>query len=311
MSFVNIDTRFRVRRRTAASWTSLDEPLLDSEIGLESDTVWPLSGGRKFKIGPGAWNSLEYAVGDIPATATDLAYDNTVSGLVASDVQDAIDELAADISAAGTDLKTTARLYDEGYLPAATMGWTVDAAGSAAQAQQSVVGMNGAYGFPSGASTANRTGMLHAGFFCEVGGGEIRAYARLEPQLTPSGSQQSQYGFGLKSGTNTTGTADYIHVIADDTTGGWLLKWVCQATGTNGASVIPGAIVGGTIQQLELVIAGGGGSVSFSLGGVVVDTLTLPAGFVALKPYILSRKNGASGGSSTLWLDKIIVEQDR
>lgn len=64
---VNIDTRFRVRRRTAASWTSLNEVLLDSEIGLESDTTWPNSGGRKFKIGDGvtAWNSLAYAVPDV------------------------------------------------------------------------------------------------------------------------------------------------------------------------------------------------------------------------------------------------------
>lgn len=53
-----VEYRFRLRRRTAASWTSLNEVLLDSEIGLESDT-------KKFKIGDGVtgWNSLPYASG--------------------------------------------------------------------------------------------------------------------------------------------------------------------------------------------------------------------------------------------------------
>lgn len=50
--------RFRVRRRTAANWTSLDEVLLEAEMGLESDT-------GKFKFGDGVtgWNSLPYASG--------------------------------------------------------------------------------------------------------------------------------------------------------------------------------------------------------------------------------------------------------
>lgn len=47
--------RFRLRRRTAAEWTSSNEVLLDSEQGFEHDT------GR-FKIGDGTtpWNSLAY-----------------------------------------------------------------------------------------------------------------------------------------------------------------------------------------------------------------------------------------------------------
>lgn len=55
MTTVTVPVRFRVRRRTAASWTSGNEVLLDSEIGLETDT-------RKFKVGDGttAWNSLNY-----------------------------------------------------------------------------------------------------------------------------------------------------------------------------------------------------------------------------------------------------------
>ena len=60
-----IPLRFRVRRRTAADWTSVNEVLLDSEIGLETDT-------RKIKIGDGvtAWNSLGYLVPTILHGAT-------------------------------------------------------------------------------------------------------------------------------------------------------------------------------------------------------------------------------------------------
>lgn len=54
-----ISYRFACRRRTAASWTSLNEVLLKGEIGLETDT-------NKFKFGNGVlgWNDLEYA-GDL------------------------------------------------------------------------------------------------------------------------------------------------------------------------------------------------------------------------------------------------------
>lgn len=57
---MTVSYRFRVRRRTAASWTSLNEVLLDAEMGLESDT-------RKFKFGDGvtAWSSLPYAAGGL------------------------------------------------------------------------------------------------------------------------------------------------------------------------------------------------------------------------------------------------------
>lgn len=48
--------RFRVRGRTAAEWTSLNEVLLERELGVETDT-------RKFKFGTGVtpWNALPYA----------------------------------------------------------------------------------------------------------------------------------------------------------------------------------------------------------------------------------------------------------
>ena len=47
--------RFRLRRRTAADWTSVNEILLDGELGVETDT-------RRAKLGDGAtlWNALPY-----------------------------------------------------------------------------------------------------------------------------------------------------------------------------------------------------------------------------------------------------------
>lgn len=53
-----ISYRFRLRRRLASAWASLNEILLDSEIGLVSDT-------REMKVGDGstAWSSLPYIEG--------------------------------------------------------------------------------------------------------------------------------------------------------------------------------------------------------------------------------------------------------
>lgn len=58
---MNLDVRhirFRVRGRPSADWTTLNEILLERELGLETDT-------RRFKFGDGttAWNDLDYAVG--------------------------------------------------------------------------------------------------------------------------------------------------------------------------------------------------------------------------------------------------------
>lgn len=73
-----LEYRFRVRRRTAANWTSINEVLLDSEIGRESDSSPP-----KIKIGDGvtAWNDLPYFTGDLTdvLTAADVDTDGTLA----------------------------------------------------------------------------------------------------------------------------------------------------------------------------------------------------------------------------------------
>lgn len=58
-----IATRFRIRRDTAANWSSVNPVLLEAEPALETDTLFV-----KYGDGVTAWNSLAYA-GEGPATA--------------------------------------------------------------------------------------------------------------------------------------------------------------------------------------------------------------------------------------------------
>jgi hypothetical protein len=109
--------RFLLRGYTAAEWAASNGILLDREIGLETDT-----GRTKLGIGDNApWNDKPYVIlglgevdlstladGDIlqfdaanngwtavHLSAAIVPYDGTSSGLAATDVQTAIDEVTA------------------------------------------------------------------------------------------------------------------------------------------------------------------------------------------------------------------------
>lgn len=75
-----IDYRFRPRRALAATWTTLNDVLLDQELGIEKDT------GR-MKMGPGAWNTLPYwegryvKAGSEPTEGQALSYNATTGFL--------------------------------------------------------------------------------------------------------------------------------------------------------------------------------------------------------------------------------------
>jgi hypothetical protein len=78
-------TRIQLRRDTALNWQSNNPVLAVGELGLDLTN-------KNVKIGDGvtAWNLLDY----VRETSADLInYDNTISGLEAENVQEAIDEL--------------------------------------------------------------------------------------------------------------------------------------------------------------------------------------------------------------------------
>ena len=298
-----IPKRRQERRDTAANWAAINPILASGEWGFETDT-------RKIKIGDGttAWNALAYFG---IYTAADLPYDNTASGMAATDVQAAIDELEA-AGSAGTDLRAVAHFFDECYFAAVTTaGWVATVASGTVAVQQSVTGMVGAYGLTSGGSIGNRAEIIAPGFKVALGTGEIRAFFRVQPQHLPSGSQNSWYDLGLFDSGGTTSTYA-IRFGARDTyaTGNWYLNYLHPVGGTvvstTAITLTPGAIV-----KIEIVVAADGSSVSVYTNGVLRDTLALPASFVAMHPGILSRKSGANGASSTLYVDKVLVEQDQ
>jgi len=96
-----LELRFRVRRRTAADWTALNEVLLSAEIGLETDT-------GKIKIGDGVtpWNGLAYFTGQPNMTLVAGA------GIVIDDTEPAVPVVINDgvrglIAGAGVSVDAT------------------------------------------------------------------------------------------------------------------------------------------------------------------------------------------------------------
>jgi len=78
----------QLRRDTAANWTAADPILAEGELGFEIDT-----GLAKLGDGVTDWASLGYWAPSPDAAS--VPYDNAASGLTATDVQAAIDEIAS------------------------------------------------------------------------------------------------------------------------------------------------------------------------------------------------------------------------
>lgn len=100
-----------LRKDTAANWTTANSILAEGEMGIEKDT-------KKYKIGDGVtnWNSLAYGFNNDPL-AVDISYDNTTSGLAATDVNAAIDELNVDITDEDNSKKYATQLKIVGGKP--------------------------------------------------------------------------------------------------------------------------------------------------------------------------------------------------
>ena len=119
-------TRIRLRRGSAAAWTSANPTLLEGEIGVETDTV-------KLKVGDGttAWNDLDYFTVAVDAGELDDLADVNIDGTPADNELLAFDGGSGDWinqTAAEAGVATDDHDHDADY----------DAAGSAAGVQSNL-----------------------------------------------------------------------------------------------------------------------------------------------------------------------------
>lgn len=110
MAFYIIPQRYQGRRGTYLELYGRNEILLAGEICFESHDADGLEYAPwKWKVGDGstAWNDLEYeSTGSGSSAAEDISYvPSTAAGLISTNVQDAIDELAA--TSGTTDIAAT------------------------------------------------------------------------------------------------------------------------------------------------------------------------------------------------------------
>lgn len=86
---VTIPTRFRIRRDTAANWTSENPVLLLGEPALETDT-----GKVKYGDGSTAWTSLSYAAGSFTIASNGLVARTAANTYTARTLTGTADEIA-------------------------------------------------------------------------------------------------------------------------------------------------------------------------------------------------------------------------
>jgi hypothetical protein len=133
MSDVVIFDRMQQRRGTAADLAAVNEVLRDGEYCVESDT-----GFRKVGDGTTAWNDLSY----LDAAAT--PFDNAASGLAATQVQAAIDELADEkIDEAPNDGNEYVRKDEAWALATASTGMTLVGTATVAGAAATTLTLSG------------------------------------------------------------------------------------------------------------------------------------------------------------------------
>lgn len=259
--------RFRLRRRTAASWTALNEILLGSEIGHESDT------GR-LKIGDGvtAWNALPY----FAQTAGQTPYNNATSGLIATHVQGAIDEIAAGAGGGGGG---DGYIFCESFLRGVQ---TSAASGTAFVTGEYrpvgyLVGSGGAIvGSPGAVMSASTVGGLvnlfvTQGLRLKPGFEKIRVGARLALPSLSNGINAFTFTFGLRSAITGVEANDVVASYTHGTnSGNWVLRSTegGVATSTNSAAG-PAA---GVYTEIEIEIDATAANVTLYVDNIPVAT---------------------------------------
>lgn len=212
-----INYRFRLRRRLAATWAALNEVLLDSEIGLASDS-------REIKVGNGAtpWNTLPFIEngmqlsrhGDVNAAAKadglaiiwDAALGKHVYGVGGgtggyfgdpSAVHERFDDFDTEISSStfSTD-------------------WTIQASGSGASVTRlGVAGRPGVFRCSTGTTTTGFARALRGGSVTSntpvylLGAIEIEYQGEFRVSALPTSTDQWSATSGLRDAFNTTSLA--------------------------------------------------------------------------------------------------------
>ena len=108
----NMATRIKLRRDTAANWTSNNPRLALGEPGVETDT-------RKMKVGDGAtlWNDLDYmaSTGDLSINTNTISGSNTFYDNWISVVTGKVDGILADMNADAVAIDSMGNIFMSGY----------------------------------------------------------------------------------------------------------------------------------------------------------------------------------------------------
>jgi hypothetical protein len=249
MADVIREERFWCRRGTAADWASVNPTLGPAEIGVEIDT------GR-MKVGDATtpWNSLDYFV----PGASEVTYNNVSSGLAATNVQTAIDEIAAGGGGGGgsnifAEASGSWDFSREGVVTSSATGTSFVTnsavphayiAGAGATATlTSVAGVPGICTLSTGTATNGYARL----FFCPpvimLGGGEIAYRSRFRIPTLSDVTNRFGVGIVMANVISGAGLQRIGAIYVDDTNSG---QWVAQAidgvgTATTNTTIAPTA----------------------------------------------------------------------
>lgn len=256
MSDVITYQRFWQRRDTAANWTSVNPVLASGEFGYETDT-------ERLKIGDGstAWSGLDY----FPMNALQTPYDNSSSGLAATNVKDAIDELASGSggSAGILDPRVRTEFFDDfmGNAPTTSTGepgasysWSVINIGSGGSIS-SINGSStapGVWRFNVGTSSSGITSMTMGSINnFTPGGGDFSIKFRLRVPTLSTSSERFSVSVGIRNNYLGASTEALAIVYSDNINSGkFTLRGVFGGvtTDANGST----ALVANTFYACEI-----------------------------------------------------------
>lgn len=303
--------RFWQRRDLAANWSSVNPVLASGEFGVEIDTGY-------FKLGDGstAWNSLDY----VPVIAAQLPYNNVSSGLTATQVQAAIDEI---VTGSGGGLDRFAEVYEgwdfikDGVATSTATGTTFTTTGSTpivyTQGSGSGVTLSSAAAAPgiailtTGVTTTGYARMFLSPPTVILGGGEISFRCRIRIPTLSTASER--FGVGVTMSNVISGAPQRISstYIDNVNSGQWVADAIGAGTTTVNTTVAPTANTW-TVLELRPNAAGSAwtlyiGADSQSLSSAATVSSNLPT--VALG---LSIQIGKTAGTTARTLEVDVAD---